>query len=455
MAFEWLRRQNIDHYIIRYREDGSGNWQTPPIDADEFRDPDDLDEIIPKEDAINAAEIQNWPPGHYQLIGKKANAGFTDSVWTFQVKPDDSDEPSDDEDEELDPIEQLAQTQRLILEQLDDRGGPISDPSEARGAVFARALDGDLDGANLDRLDSFLSKWEEATSSPPSSPDEVAGQLYQMQMAQGNVEAASALLSEWFAADSGRDDGSLLQMVREGGGDMDVSMDTVKTLGLLKFIDDPRTITREALGGALEGAAPGGVGASAGGAETRAGLADLMELEGGRQRDGEAAAAGVDQEDVDAASETGGEPAAATTGADLDLAVDVADEAGDAPVDEPEPPADESAGTAAGAEDEGIVATVDRDEYAGPPRDAGGSDESGPVTHSEVEAGPDVAEAIEDGGGDEATSEGGDESIGDVVDDLEEQTDREAGDYPDAAESMERLTDAADEGTEGTEGGDA
>lgn len=447
---KWLNRDDVDHYMLRYREPGSRNWQSAPIDEEEFQDPDHIEEHLPEDDVENAAETQNWPAGHYQLQGRKSNGGFTDGVWTFEIEA--NDDEVEDSTDELDPIEQLAQTQQMILDELHGGGARISDPGEARGAVFERALNGEIpEGADLERLDAFLKDWEDAEQSAPTNPDEVAGQLYQMQVAEGNTEAAAAILSDWFAAQGGQSDGSLMGMVRDGAGDLDVSMNTVKTLGLLKFIDDPRTITREALGGAIEGAAPGGIGRAAGGEQQRSGIQDLLSQQEGALPAGDPGEAGAgsdtdpDQgaDDVDQEIEAAPAETAGGSGADLDLAVDDVDD-----VEEPDAPdaADPSEATEATedpddvGEDE-IIATASMDDYAGPPREGAESGESGPETHSEVSAAPEVADAMADGQGDESESE----SVDDVLDELDDEADREGGDYPGAQDAMARASDAARE----------
>lgn len=398
--FRGSDEKDVDYWMLRRREHGSGDWMTVDLD-DKDINPERIPEPLPEDDVRNRAEVEGWPPGVYHLMGVKKNKGYTGARWKFEIP-----EEEGNQQRELTEDEKLDRAAERAVRRAQEQGPAIDTPGKAMGAIFEATLKGEMpEGVDMGRLAEFVDVWRGMEQTAPTSPDEVAGELYQMQVAGGNMEAATAILGDWFQAQGARQGGdSMLELV-QNSGDLDVSMDTIKALGMLKFLDDPRGMVRETTTGMLE--AQAGAVAGRGQQQGGAGLADLFQQAGpGAEEPAEGEAA----EDAPALDGEQAEPEPAT-GADLDLVAD------------PEAAPDEQA-------------APDGAERAESAREPAGGTEAGEPT-------PDATTGTQG-------------ALDDALGDVEDQVDTEAGEVPSATEAMQDLQAAADEDAQAApDGGDA
>lgn len=389
----------IDHWELRYNKPGQTAWDRAEHVTEHLNvDPGDLQEPLDEEAVKQTAETEGWPAGKYKCQARYEDGTHGPNKWTVEVKADESATQREEKSTE----DRILETQTAILEELRDGSGSITSPDEARGITYMRALNGDLDEEQTETLQNFLESWEDSTREAPKSPNEVAGELYRMQIERGNVEQATELLDAWFAAENtGRQD--LLELATSGD-EFSLDMDTVKSLGMLRFLENPREFIREASAGVME--------AGQGGVRDQSQDGGLSSLVGAATEPSE----------------------------------------GEAPASEPEqlPEADEPADGLGTARELDIVgAEADEGGQADAAADAEGDSTSDPDPPAETDAA-----AAESDQGRETSAEADAEGVDEVLDDLDEQTDREAGEFPNAQDAMQDLEEAGETDTEAaTDGG--
>ena len=449
----------IDHYKIMFRE-FDGNYSEAEFCEEAIDNATAMSEPIDEDAFARTAENMDWRKGEYKCQARNTDGTFGATQWVVKVGS------PEEVAEEQDEIDQLRQSVEMLAAEVAEGGVSISDPDEARGAVFERLLEGDLDPDTAGSLRDFLSEWEQQSRDPVSDPGEFAAKLANAHLASGNNQMATAILDRWMQSETQAQadgDGSLVSLAQNIDSD-EMDMETIKTLGALRFLDDPRGMIHDAAGGLMDAAeeAPA-ADAQADGQAAGSPIADALST-GGQQQ----AQSGAQT----AASETGG-----TQGAQPP-----ADTGGDESTESGDESADEAPRSAADLSVPGMD-EPEADPMSAAPEDVDDQGETGdPVTHSEVEAGPEVAEAVE---GDNRGNVDGDGEYGascpycgktfykdsqDAAEAavrghkgncaekseldreesaLEDEIDREADEYPNAADAMDRLNDAADDETEG------
>lgn len=401
------RSPEIDHYELKVKSK-NGGWTAPGKEFSTFEteleDIGALEHKLDEQLVEKTAEAEGWPAGEYRLLAMAKGGGVAGHEWRIEW-----DGPGDDDEavQQLTPEEELREEVRAIRRRLDENVGQVSSPDEAVGYAFGEAI------KNGDMSPPELIEAAKSWRGPPSDPGEWAGVLMQAQVQQGNVEAAMALLGDWLDAERGGQK-SMLETVMESGADVDISTDTIKALGMLKFVDDPGSFMRDATQGMLQADAAAGQSGPVGSR-----LRDLLDGDEDEAGDGaDDAGTAPDEAEATVEADDAGELADAEpdvqTGADLDLAPEVAERlAGDEAEQEAEEPA------------------------PAPEPDPEAPEEPAPA-EADAEA---ATEATPDGGG---------------VDDLDEQVDTEAGEFPslaDAGEAIKEETGGDDDAD--ANGGDA
>lgn len=459
---------DVDHHLLQ-RSQKSGGWTTPDFETD-LDDVDNLDEPLAEDGVRNIAESENWPAATYQMVARREDGTLTDALWQFDHEPEGG-------SEELTQEEKLERRLRRMESKLEDGRRRLEEPGDLYGAVAERLLDGEeLDEETLEGLGAFAESWQSATAEPPEDPGQFAALLASNFMAAGEIEGAAAVLDRWFEQGQSEERKSLVELASDSNLG-ETSMDDIKTLGLLQFLEDPRGMMRDLSAGMMDAAQAPPADAQAGGRGSRSegpfsALADASDaLAGDRDAEREA----PDPETRQPPAEP--EPAVASRGAEFgledvdELESDDADEDLEEPgepddVDElqddaePEPAAetltdhverepDEAAGGASAELPEELLppASTYRElqAVAGHVEGVPGSG----LEHEEMARG--IVETV---GAEEAlrlleAEASGTDTVADVERELEAEREGEDGQPPNAEDAMQRMQEATDGGQAG------
>lgn len=485
----------IDHYELHRKGPTTGGWATPDFEHN-LPDLASLGEPLDQEGVVNTAESEGWPSGTYKLVGRREDGTLTSALWEFDH------ESKQQQREELTPEERRERRLARIEEKLDDGRRRINEPGDLYGETAERILNGeDVGQEQMEAIASFAETWENQTREPPSDPGEFAAKLANAHMSMGDVEAAAAILDRWFEQSQTDQDESLVEIASNSNLGA-TSMDDVKTLGILKFLEDPKSLTREVTGGLLEAGQEVEAAGQQRQTDTHGAFTDLAKAGGFGDGDQEDSAdrersADVDERDRDRSADVDveAEPDVASRGADLGVVGDAGDDDDEQAVesapeaaeseatveDAPEAPVDDNLperepGATDGDESDG--AEVEADVDAGDQEDDDGDEDEepkypDPATPSGVDAlmwkGVVSVCARHDINATELGAEGAREALkaelfedherdvdaGDQdddrdrdLDDVERELDREGdeGDLPNAQTAMKQMEQAADGG---------
>lgn len=288
----------IDHYILRFRKHGSGNWSSPDIDTNAI-DPDKIPDLIPEQDVRNRAEIENWPDGVYQLMGIKSNKGFTGAEWTFKLGKEDA-----DDEPELTPTERMLERMDKRLARLEEDG--IGPPEDLEGKLMHTMHAYEQGDIDEETVGASIAMYKDVSALVRQSEGDILDRIAEQKLDEDDLDAAATYALAKKQAERGG--GGLLQNALEGDVNLDGDIG-IKELIYLdayhEFGDELKSLLRMQGGIQNNAVAQGDLGA-------------LINNEPDES----------DEADVEV-DEPGQEPAP-TSGADFDLAPGVEDPTADA-----------------------------------------------------------------------------------------------------------------------------
>lgn len=208
---------------------------------------DDLDEPIKKAHFVETVENEGLPYGTYKLLalGGERNQ-IIGTIWSLE---DVGSRAALDQQSTVD--EELAALREQLRDH--DREPRIEEPGDAFGVIAEEIVAGDLDlgEKQIEQLRDFLNDWEKANREP--SVDLLAYELAHGFLQADSPEMAVRILDKWLRAEGSGSDLDLVELASDGDLS-DLSDVDVKSLAMLRVLDDPGGVAREVSTGLLEAA---------------------------------------------------------------------------------------------------------------------------------------------------------------------------------------------------------
>lgn len=382
------RGPNIKYWTLQHSPADRGGWYVPQFEHG-IAEVDKLDEPLDEDDVRNTAEAEDWPPGHYRMIGRKDNGAVWGPKWTFERTAEEVE--SHTPEKELTEQEKIDRAVEQALRRAD-AGRP--DTLEAKlMETMGKYEEGDIDE---ETVGGAIAMYRDVSSLIRQQDADILDRIAERKMDEGDLDAAARYEFAKRASERGGGGGGLLDRVAEGNLELDEAVGLQEVMMLDAYqrfgpkVDELLDAQTDLFGAG----------------DNEDVMAVLGETAGADAAD-QAEAAAEATEAADADDVTSAEP-------DDDVAPILRGEPEDAAADE----------AAADAPSEAAEPEADRE-----PVEDSAPDEEPPAA---VESDDVEADAAADGG------EGG-------VEALDEQVDTEAGQYPSLADAGEAIQDEADD----------